>query len=431
MTRFLVRPHAKGSIKGSVIIPPSKSHTLRAILFAAMAKGDSQVKNYLHSPDTTAMIEAMRAFGAKIKITADCLEIHGLAGKLHPPDNVIDAGNSGQVLRFVGALAALSPAWTVITGDHSIRHNRPVKPLLSALSQLGALATSSRLDGYAPILIRGPMQSGRAQLSGEDSQPVSGLLIAASFLSGKTILEVTDPGEKPWIDLTLHWLHRFGIRVTHEDYARYTIPGNAQIDAFHLVIPGDFSSAAFPVALALVTDSEITLNNIDMDDCQGDKKLIDVLIAMGAHIEIDRVKKILHVRKGSKLQGIPIDVNDFIDATPILSVIGCFAEGTTVISGASIARQKESDRLHAMTTELKKMGALIEEKPDGLIISHSLLKGAELQSWRDHRIAMSLFVAAMGATGDSQIDGAECVAKTYPGFDHDMRLLGASIEAAL
>jgi 3-phosphoshikimate 1-carboxyvinyltransferase len=427
MIQFRIRP---SKVRGTISIPASKSHTLRAILFSSMAKGNSEIHNFLHSPDATAMIEAMRSFGAKIEISAEYLRVQGLAGKLNAAENVIDSGNSGQVLRFVGALAGLCPSYTILTGDHSIRHNRPVKPLLEALTQLGALATSSRLDGFAPIIIKGPMQSGHAQLPGEDSQPVSGMLIATSFLHGKSTIDVTNPGEKPWIDLTLHWLKKFGIHVAHDDYTRYHIPGNARIDGFNCSIPGDFSSAAFPIAAALVTNSELTLLNIDMQDCQGDKKIIEVLQRMGAKIEIDDKKKKLIVHQGSQLKGSRIDVNDFIDATPILSVIGCFAEGTTEIFNASIARKKESDRLHAMTTELKKMGAKIEEKPDGLVISHSRLHGAHLSSWRDHRIAMSLSIAALGShQGETIIDGAECIAKTYPGFGHDFRSLGADIES--
>lgn len=425
MIQFRIRP---STVKGTVAIPSSKSHTLRAILFATMAHGDSEICHYLHSPDAKAMIYAMRSFGAKIDISEDILRVSGLEGKLTRAENVIDSGNSGLVLRFVGALAGLCPSYTVITGDHSIRHNRPVKPLLEALSQLGALASSSRLDGYAPIIIKGPMQSGHTHLPGEDSQPVSGMLIATSFLEGKSTIEVTNPGEKPWIDLTLYWLKKFGINIINKDYARYTVPGNARIDGFSLSIPGDFSSAAFPIAAALVTDSDLTLSNIDMHDCQGDKKLIEVLMQMGAKIDIDDAKKTLNLRKGSRLLGCTIDVNDFIDALPILSVIGCYAEGRTEIINASIARKKESDRLHAMTTELKKMGAKIEEKPDGLIIFHSPLHGAHLTSWHDHRIAMALSIAALGARGDTLIDGMECIAKTYPSFAHDFRSIGASIE---
>jgi 3-phosphoshikimate 1-carboxyvinyltransferase len=425
MSRFLIRP---GAVHGTAAIPPSKSHTLRAILFAAMAKGNSVIRHFLHSPDATAMIDAMRLFGAEIEISENELRVRGLNGKLASAENVIDSGNSGQVLRFVGALAGLSPAYTILTGDPSIRHNRPVKPLLEALTQLGCLAVSSRLDGYAPIIIKGPMKPGVAKLSGEDSQPVSGMLIATSFLPGKSTIEVSNPGEKPWIDLTLHWFKKLGIEVAHENYAKYTVSGNTQIEGFSLSIPGDFSSSAFPIAAALITNSELTLTNIDMHDCQGDKKLIEVLIQMGAKIDIDDAKKTLTVRKNSKLKGQRIDINDFIDAAPILSVIGCFAEGTTEITNASIARKKESDRLHAMATELTKMGASIQEKPDGLVIAHAPLHGAELSSWHDHRIAMSLSIAALGAKSESKIEGTQCIAKTYPSFAHDFRALGASIE---
>jgi 3-phosphoshikimate 1-carboxyvinyltransferase len=425
MTKFLIRPSI---VQGTVIVPPSKSHTLRAILFASMANGLSEVRNFLHSPDATAMIEAMRLFGASIEISADVLKIRGLDGKLAAAENVIDSGNSGQVLRFVGALAALSTSYTILTGDHSIRHYRPVKPLLDALSQLGALAVSSRLDGCAPIIIKGPMQPGHTQLLGEDSQPVSGMLIATSFLPGKTTIDVTNPGERPWIDLTLFWLKKLGIEISHHNYSRYTVLGSARIDSFSFSIPGDFSSAAFPIAAALVTNSELVLANIDMHDCQGDKKFIEVVQQMGAKIDVDDEKKTLTVHKNSELKGRRIDVNDFIDAAPILSVIGCFAEGTTEIINASIARKKESDRLNAMATELKKMGAAIEEKPDGLIISHSPLHGAHVSSWRDHRIAMSLAIAGLGANGDTLIEGAECVGKTYPSFAHDFQAIQAAIE---
>jgi len=426
MTHFKITP---SPLCGAITIPPSKSHTLRAILFAALGKGSSEVHHFLHSPDATAMIAAMRAFGATIDVGADCLHIHGIHHTLKAADNVIDAGNSGQVLRFVGALAGLSPFCTVITGDHSIRHSRPAKPLLDALTQLGATALSSRLDGYAPLIIKGPMQSGKAHFSGEDSQPVSGMLIATSFLHGKTILEVSNPGETPWIDLTLHWLKKCGICIAHQEYKHYTVPGNAHIEGFKASIPGDFSSAAFPIAAALVTRSELLLHNIDMDDIQGDKKFIEVVIGMGAKIDIDATKKTLHVHKNSQLQGQTIDVNAFIDAMPILSVIACFAEGTTQITNAAIARNKESNRLHAMATELTKMGAKIAQTPDGLLITSSpVLTGAHMHSWHDHRVAMSLSVAALGAHGESLIDGVECIAKTYPHFAHDLCALGARIE---
>lgn len=399
---------------------------MRAILFGSLGSGKTEIYHYLNSPDTACMIEAMRSFGAQITVTNEKIEIWGLAGKLKSCENVIEAGNSGQVLRFVGSLAALLPTYTVITGDHSIRHKRPVDPLLSALTQLNAFAVSSRLDGMAPIIVRGPMQPASATLAGEDSQPVSGLLIAASFLPGITRLTVTNPGEKPWIDLTLSWLKKMGAEVANHNYEQYTIKGSLAYKGFQTAIPGDFSSAAFPLAAALATQSTLTLENIDFEDIQGDKKIIAVLSQMGARFESDPKRKTLTIEP-SALRGTTIDANDIIDAIPILAVIGCFAEGKTEIINAAIARKKESDRIHAIAVELRKMGAQIEEKEDGLLITPAPLKGAAMASHADHRIAMALSVAALGANGNSSISETQCIAKSYPSFISDFQKIGGDM----
>lgn len=423
--KYKVKP---GALKGDIFIPPSKSHTMRAIVFGMMGKGKTVIHRFLPSPDAEAMIEAAKIFGCKVERIHHRLEIEGLNGKLNTAENVIDSGNSGQVLRFIGALAGLSPSYTVITGDASIRHNRPVKPLLDAMEQLGATAVSCRLDGYAPIIIKGPMKAGTTTLSGEDSQPVSGMIIAAAFLPSPTHIHVTNPGEKPWIGMTLSWLDRLGIKYRNDNYEHYTIAGGASYLGFEMTVPGDFSSAAFPLAAALITDSEITLQNLDMDDAQGDKKLVEVLMQMGAKIDIDPSNKTLTVKKGSRLKGMKIDINDFIDAVTILAVIGCYAEGKTEIVGASIARSKECDRLACITRELRKMGADIEEKEDSLIITSSRLKGAHLSTYHDHRMVMSLTVAALGAEGESIIEGAKSVAKSFPTFAQEFQALGAQLE---
>lgn len=422
--KFIINP---SKVSGQIEIPSSKSHTLRAILFGLLGKGKTTVRKYLNSPDAEAMIQAIRLLGAQVDIHDDRIEIMGVGPKLQPAEDVIDSGNSGQVLRFVGALAALIPSYTVITGDHSIRHNRPVKPLLSGLKQLGVFAESMRLDGHAPIIIKGPLYGGTAELEGQDSQPISGLMIAAAFGDHRTEIKVTNPGEKPWIDLTLHWLDYLGIKYQNFDYKRYVLEGNARYDGFDYTVPADFSSMAFPLAAALVTQSPLTLENIDMNDVQGDKKILDALALMGA--QITHEKRSIHVKGGTTLTGQPLDINDYIDAITILAVLGCYSEGETEISNAEIARKKECDRIHAITTELKKMGADIEEKKDGLIVRRSRLKGAHLKSYNDHRIVMSLSVAALGAVGETTIEGAECVNKTYPSFAQDMSAIGANIKA--
>lgn len=395
---------------------------MRALLFAMLARGKSVLTNLLPSPD---MVRTCRLLGAQIEEHPDRLEISGLDGKLNGAEDVIDAGNSGLILRLVGAVAALSSKPIVLTGDDSIRTNRPVIPLLEGLNQLGATAFSLRGNGKAPILVKGPFKSNRAEIEGMDSQPVSGLLIASAFASAPIEIFVSNPGELPWVALTLDWLDRFEIAYESRNGNYYRLMGNASIEGFSYHVPGDFSSLAFPLAAAILTDSEVRFDNLDFQDPQGDKELILILRQMGARIETE--ERAVHVKKGSALQGIKIDVNSCIDALPILAVMGCFAEGETELVGGAIARSKECDRISAIASELKKMGAYIEEREDGLLIRRSFLKGSAVQSCRDHRIALALAVAALAARGETVIEDVACVSKTFPEFQQQMQALGACI----
>ncbi len=414
------------NLSGSVIAPPSKSHTLRAILFASMASGKSKIHNYLISPDTVAMLDACQKLGAQIKQTDTSIEIIGVTGKPKLPDDVINAGNSGQVLRFVASVAALVDGHVVLTGDHSVRFNRPIKPLMKGLSDLGAICVTTKKDDHAPIIIKGPISPGHAVLDGADSQPVSGLLIASAFLDGVTKIEVNNPGEKPWVGLTLAWFDRLGIKYTNENYEFYTVKGGEIIRAFEYTVPGDFSSIAYPLVAALITQSSLIIKNIDINDSQGDKKIIHALQNMGADIAVKG--NAIIVEPSEMLTGCDIDVNDFIDALPILAVVGCYAKGTTRLLNAGIARKKESDRLAMMTLELNKMGGNVIEKDDCLIIQGASLHGANLKGHSDHRVAMSLTIAALGSKIKTTINGVSCIAKSYPKFVEDMQSLGCSIE---
>lgn len=423
MKSYKIRP---SKLRGSISASPSKSQSMRAILFATMASGKSIIKNCLNSPDIDAMIKACRKLGAEISCRQNTLEIIGVAGKPSIPDDVIDAGNSGQVLRFVAAIASLTKGTTVLTGDHSVRYNRPVRPLMDGLSQLGVECYSTKDDDHAPLVVRGPLQPGITFLDGADSQPVSGLLIAAAFLNGITQIHVKNPGEKPWVNLTLSWLDRFGIQYTNENFEKITVAGNPIIQGFEYTVSGDFSSIAYPIVAALLTQSEITVNNIDMNDAQGDKKIIAVLKKMGAIIEVNENK--LLVKSSGTLKGCEIDVNDFIDAITILAVVGCYASGTTTLTNAAIARKKESDRLSSISAELKKMGAEITETHDSLIIQGKPLSGSTCLSYHDHRIAMSCTIAALGADKETIIQDTACVTKSYPDFVADMQRLGCEME---
>lgn len=417
----------KSTLSGVISASPSKSHTLRAILFASMANGASIIHNYLRSPDADAMIKACRQIGADISIINDTIKINGVYGIPKTVDDVIDCGNSGQVLRFVTAIAAVNSNYAIFTGDHSIRHNRPMSPLITGLQQLGAFCVSSKNDGFAPIIVKGPIKHGTVTISGEDSQPVSALIMASIFLAGKTEIFVNNPGEKPWIDLTLSWLKKFNLSYENHDYLHYIIHGNAKLKGFNYSVVGDFSSILFPIVAALITNSEITLNYVDMNDVQGDKKVIAVLKQMGANIDYNNKTQTLFVKPTIELVGQEIDVNDFIDAVPILAVVGCYAKGLTKLVNAKIARSKECDRLACITKELRKMGAKIDEEVDSLTIKNASLNGAKVISHHDHRIAMSLSVAGFAASGTTEVEDIECIAKSYPTFYSDLQKLGAQI----
>ena len=416
----------RSRLSGNIAVTTSKSHTMRAILLASMAHGTSHIRRPLASPDTVAMIAACRALGAVIEEGADGLRVEGTGGALSVPQQVIDVGNSGQVLRFTGALAATLPLYTVLTGDASVCGIRPMQPLLDALDQLGAFAVSSKGDGHAPVIVRGPVSPGHVTMDGQDSQPVSAVLFLAAFLPGVTIIDVREPGETPWIDLTLHWLDRFGVRYENRGYARYAVQGPATVQGFEYTVPGDWSSAAFPLAAALVTNSAVTLENMDIHDPQGDKAVLDLFRRMGAGLDMDETAHTVTVRPHQGLHGIEADLNAVIDALPVLATVACFADGATTLSGAAIARHKESDRIAAISAELSKMGARIEERDDGLIIHPATLHGAEVNSRHDHRIAMSLAVAGM-ACGATRVHDTACVSKSFPGFAAAMHGLGAAI----
>lgn len=438
MTNCIIHPVNQNSHKigGMILASPSKSQTLRAILFSSLADGNSTIKNVLLSPDAKAMINSCIELGANIQFTdKTTLSVIGVSGKLKQPDDVINAGNSGIVLRFIAAICALLNSYTVITGDHSIRHNRPVKPLLEALKKLGVFAESMRGDDMAPIILKGPIVKNITELDGQDSQPVSALIIASLLTEGDTIINVTNPGEKPWLDLTLNWLDKFNLKYSRKQHDQFTIPGKQVIPGFDYFVASDLSSISFPIALAVLTRSSVTIKNVDLSDPQGDKLFIDILNNMGANITYNEVTKELIISDYKKLSGVTVDINNCIDVINILSVVSCFADGETTITGAKIARSKECDRISCIANELTKMGADIKEFDDGLTIKQSdLIPCNHLETYNDHRMVMALFVASVtvslksGVLSDSIILNTNSVAKSYPDFFNHMQQLGCEFE---
>ncbi len=414
------------TLRGTVRIPPNKSHSFRALIMAGLAEGTSRIIAPAVSNDWMLGTEALEMFGATVEPLAENVwEVAGTAGKLQTPADIINCGNSGIILRFFTALAACCEGHSILTGDHSLRHIRPMQPLIDAINQLGAWAVSTKGDGHAPVVVRGRLRGGTAEVPGEDSQHISALLIASAMADAPTEIFVKNPGEKPWVGVTLEWLTRCGIEYSNENFEHYRVRGRSTWSGFEYNVPLDWSAALYPIVAGVITqESEVKISGMDMNDSQGDKGVVNLLREMGADIQVEGDTI---VARASKLTGRVIDCNDFIDQLPLLAVVGAMAEGETTITNAAICRGKECDRITAMQETLSKMGADIEERPDGLVIRKSRLRGAVLPSYHDHRMVMTLAIAGLVAEGRTVIDNADCVKKTFSHFPQQMTGLGAEM----
>jgi len=416
----------RSEIKGTVNAPPSKSYTHRAIAIAALSK-KATVNNPLISEDTRATIRASEAYGASFEHKKESLVIKGVAGKLKTPDNVLDVANSGTTLRIMTAIASLAEGATVLTGDASIR-SRPNTPLLNALNDLGAETFSTRNNGMAPIVVRGKMRGGRVYIDGSiSSQFISALLIACPFARNETKMMIKgEMKSRPYVNITIDMLKDAGAKIIEDGTNAFTIPPEQEYDLRSYNVPGDFSSASYIMAAGALC-GDVTIKNLFPTE-QGDSALIDILGKMGTQIKWDEKKGEVKVNK-SELVGISVDVGKTPDLVPTLAVLGAASKGMMVIENAEHVRYKETDRLHAMTVELKKMGVDITEEKDRLVIRGGTLKGAQVHGWDDHRIAMALAVAGIVA-GGTTIDTVESVSISYPGFFDDLKKIGAGVSEA-
>jgi len=409
---------------GTVSIPGSKSHTIRALFISSLADGQSEIRNPLISNDSLSAVEACRAFGACIDESGNKFVVQGFNGVPKTPEDVVNVGNSGTTLPFGLVTASLGENYTVFTGDYQLR-KRPMGPLIEAINKLGAQAFSTRCNGLAPIVIRGRAAGGQTELDAVTSQYLSALLINTPFLEKDTEIYLKRLNEVPYVEMTLWWLDKQGIIYENNGFKSFYVKGNQRYKPFDISIPGDFSSATFFMVLAAISGEEIALRNLDMSDPQGDKLVLSILEDMGAKVSIaDGVIKI----KGDKLIGREIDMNSIPDALPAMAVAGCFAEGETRLVNVAQARLKETDRIHVMFEELSKMGADIKELPDGLVIKQSKLKGCAVKGHGDHRVVMALAVAGLNTEGETVIDTAEAINVTFPNFVELIKSCGGKIE---
>jgi 3-phosphoshikimate 1-carboxyvinyltransferase len=417
---FIVKP---SRLSGTVAIPGSKSHTIRALAFALLGSGTSVIELPLDSSDTRSCRALIQMFGARVESAAQAWNVTGTGGDLKVPSDVIDVGNSGTSLYIGMGIASLANAYTVFTGDHQIR-SRPADGLIAAINDLGGGAFSTRGNGMPPIVVKGKITGGSTSVRAVTSQYLTSLLIAAPCASGDTVIRVPLLNEKPYVTMTLSWLDRLGIRYNNSNFEVFSIPGGQTFPHFREQIAADFSSATFFLVAAAVTGSELVLKGLDWNDTQGDKEVVTLLKKMGAEVSIgEREIRIL----GGKLKGGDFDLNAMPDSLPALSVAACFAEGETRLVNVPQARLKETDRIRVMHDELSKMGALIEERPDGLVIRRSDLRGCRVNGHRDHRVAMALAVAGLAADGETIIETAESVSVTFPNFSDLMLSVGADI----
>jgi 3-phosphoshikimate 1-carboxyvinyltransferase len=416
------------AIRGELIPPPDKSISHRALMLGAIARGESVVRNFLRSADTLSTMNAFRTLGVEIEDRGDEVRLkgRGLHG-LKEPLSVIDCGNSGTTMRLLAGLLAGNPFLGILSGDASLSV-RPMRRVIDPLSGMGARIMARGGDRYPPMAVRGGDLKGiRHALPVASAQVKSSLLLAGLYARGET--ELVEPAASR--DHTERMLRASGADISVEGRT-IRVGSGRELSPLEVDVPGDFSSAAFFIAAAvLVEGSELIIRNVGLNPTR--TGFLDALRKMGAHVERAREREVSGepvadlIVRSSPLRAIEVGVDEIpamIDEFPILAVAGARAEGTTVIRGAGELRVKESDRIHAMGQGLSAMGVKVEELDDGLRIDGpGRLRGAPVKSFGDHRIAMALAVASLVAEGSTVIGGAEAVDISFPGFFESLRRL--------
>jgi 3-phosphoshikimate 1-carboxyvinyltransferase len=416
-------------LSGEVCAPPSKSYTQRMLVAAALSNGTSKISTPLLSEDTEATLRAIRALGAEAVLEEGCWTVTG-AVPLKNAREPIDCGESGTTLRFMIPVAALAPDPSTLVFKGSLER-RPIEPLLQSLEGLGAKARYKKVGAKDAVFVEGGgILGGKTSIPGNiSSQFISGLMFACPMAKVDTEIILSSPLESvDYVKMTQEVLAKHDVRaVIYGSFERIEIPANQTYMPCDCKVPGDFSSAAFLLAAAAMTNSKVQVSNLDYRSIQGDKAVLGVLKQMGVAGKVCENSVEIN-GTCNPLQPLNIDSKNIPDLVPVCAVLACFADGTSRISGARRLRLKESDRLSSLYVELRKMGAQIEIDADSLTVTGSCgLKGAVIDPHNDHRIAMACAVAALGAQGETTIRNAECVRKSYPQFFTHLKQIGAEI----
>lgn len=418
----------KQSLHGCLTVPGDKSISHRSIMLGALAEGTTEVHGFLQGADCLSSISCFEKMGVQIENQGDIVRIHGLGlHNLHVPSGTLDVGNSGTTTRLMSGILAAQSFTSLVDGDASIR-KRPMKRIITPLTQMGASITSLNQNDCAPLRIEGkPLHGIHYQSPVASAQVKSAILLAGLYADGET--SVTEPYVSR--NHTELMFEVFGVPV-HREGTTVTIRPIDSLNAQKILVPGDISSAAYFLVAGLITpNSELVIRNVGINPTRDG--ILDVCRAMGADITLERVSDTIgeptaDIRvRTSALHSTVIEgavIPKLIDELPIIAVLACFAEGTTVIRDAQELKVKESNRIDVMVHSLSAMGADIEATDDGMIIHGGKpLHGAVIDSNLDHRIAMSFAIAGMNADGETEIQGSECVNISYPNFYSDLERL--------
>jgi 3-phosphoshikimate 1-carboxyvinyltransferase len=410
---------SRSQIRGRVRAPSSKSYTIRGLICAALAQGESEIIHPLGSDDTEAASDVLGKIGVRV-VQDDSWQVSG--GSFREPSEELYCRESAATLRFMTAVCALVPGRCRLTAAPSLGR-RPITPLLQALRQLGV--DCSYQEGEASIIVNGGgFEGGVTELPGNiSSQFVSALLLISPFAGEGMRIRLTTPLEsQPFVLMTLECLAKFGINVTHSDDLREYETAKQVSRPARYNVEGDWSSASYLLALGAL-GGEVVVENLNPESLQGDKSILSFLKEMGASVTEDE-NSITIGRSG--LKPIKADLSDCIDLLPTMAVVAAVAEGTSQFTGIERARLKESNRVAAVKEGLERMGIAVTEEENTLLITGSPAKGAVIDSKGDHRIAMAFSLLGTVA-GNIAIEGAECVSKTYPEFWDILKSLGGEV----
>jgi 3-phosphoshikimate 1-carboxyvinyltransferase len=404
-------------LSGEITLPGSKSISNRALLLAALANGSTRIHNLLDSEDTRLMREALSQLEIALEEADGICTVHGCNGPLYQGNGRfnLDLGLAGTAIRPLTAALTLGQGQFVLDGIERMRE-RPIGPLVDGLRQLGASIRYLQADGFPPVEIYGGgLRGGHVRIPGDlSSQFLTSLLMAAPLAAGPVTIEVTgEQISKPYLEITVHMMQQFGVTVSHDDFQYFTINPQRYQSPGDFLVEGDASSASYFLAAGAIRGDGITVHGLGADSVQGDLAFVDVLEAMGA--QVTRSKTNIAVKPGS-LVGVDLDLNHIPDAAMTVAMLALFATGTTTLRNIYSWRVKETDRLAAMSTELRKLGATVIEGRDFIQITPpAQLTSATIDTYGDHRMAMCFSLACLGGSPITIAD-PDCVEKTFPDY---------------